>query len=69
MHRLGGIEMNVKITTFKDGIKQNEKEFTIPRRAYPKLIMKAEKMYSKNPRASFTIEIASLSGWVKLAEI
>ncbi len=55
MHRLGGIKMKVKITVFKNGKKQSEKTFRIPRFTLTSLRRKAEKMYSGKD-ATFTIE-------------
>ncbi len=55
MHRPGGIEMKIKITVFKDGEKQSEKVFQIPRFALDSLRQKAEEMYS-GKETTFTIE-------------
>ncbi len=56
MHRLGGeIEMKVKITVFKNGEKQSERIFRIPRFTLDSLQQKAEEMYS-GKEATFTIE-------------
>ncbi len=56
MHRLGGIEMKVKITVFKNGEKQSEKTFRIPKSALDSLQKKAEEMYNGKDNATFTIE-------------
>ncbi len=55
MHRLGGIKMKVKITVFRQGEKQSERTFRIPRFALASIQRKAEKMYSGKD-ATFTIE-------------
>ncbi len=47
--------MKVKITVFKDGEKQSEKVFRIPRFTLDSLQRKAEEMYS-DKEATFTIE-------------
>ncbi len=47
--------MKVKITVFRQGEKQSEKIFRIPRLSLTSLRRKAEKMYSGKD-ATFTIE-------------
>ncbi len=56
MHRLGGIELKVRITIFQNGEIKSQKEFTIPRFSLNSLHAQAKKMYDKKQGADFKIE-------------